>query len=250
MARSRIVNTSLPSQTGRHSGLAYGLWLPTVPPQGGVVIIHGADSCKENHHDFARVAIAAGFAAATFDQRGHGESDGPMDSRMLDDVVDVAALLRSAAGDPGLPIALRGSSMGGYLAIVAAERARARAVVAICPAPPEGLVRSLRAGRFGFDADVDAFEAFLTSHDLFAAVKSLKVPLLLLHAEGDERVPVEHSRELAAATSFPGSRLLALRGGHHRSIQHDGELQAASISFIRRALPRTVDHWPIAGSGR
>lgn len=235
MPRSRIV---LPSQVARHNGLAYGLWLPPARARGGVVILHGAGSCKENHHDFARVVLAAGFAAVTFDQRGHGESDGPMDARALDDIADVAALLRSATGDPGLPVALRGSSMGGYLAIVAARQAGARAVVAICPAPPEGLVRGLRAGRFSFDADADAFEALLTSHDLFAAVKSLRAPLLLLHAEGDQQVPVEHSRELAAVASFPGSRLLALPGGHHRSIQHDKELQAVSLSFIRRALTR------------
>jgi len=230
----------LPAETGRLDGLAYCLWLPEPPARGGVVILHGAGSCKESHHDFARVVLAGGFAAVTFDQRGHGESDGPMDGRALDDIAGFASLLRSASGDPLLPIALRGSSMGGYLAIVAAQAADAGAVVAICPAPPEGLLRGLRAGKFGFDADTDAFEAFLTSHDLFAAVKSLKAPLLLLHAEGDEQVPVEHSRELAAAARSAGSRLIALPGGHHRSIQHDEEMQAVSLRFIRRALGRSV----------
>jgi alpha-beta hydrolase superfamily lysophospholipase len=234
--RLRTVTVALPSQVGRHDGLAYCLWLPEAPPHGGVVILHGAGSCKESHHDFARVVLAAGFAAVTFDQRGHGESDGPMDGRALDDVVGVTSLLRSATGDPGLAVALRGSSMGGYLAIVAAASAGARAVVAICPASPEGLVRGLRAGKFGFDANADAFEMFLTSHDLFKAVTALKAPLLLLHAEGDEQVPVEHSRELAASTSSPGSRLIALPGGHHRSIQHDEEMQAVSLRFIQRTL--------------
>lgn len=202
------------------------------------MILHGAGSCKESHHDYARVVLAAGFAAVTFDQRGHGASDGPMDGRAIDDVASVASLLRSATGDPGLPIALRGSSMGGYLAIVAAPPSGARAVVAICPAPPEGLVRGLRAGRFSFDADVDALEALLTSHDLFAAVESLNAPLLLMHAEGDDQVPVEHSRELIAAARLPTSRLVALPGGHHRSIQHDEELHAASVRFIKAALNR------------
>ena len=62
------------------------------------------------------------------------------------------------------------------------------------------------------------------------------MPVLLLHAEGDEQVPVEHSRELAAALHAPGSRLIVVPGGHHRSIQHDGELQAVSLRFIERAL--------------
>jgi uncharacterized protein len=234
--RTRTVTAARPAEIGRRDGLAYALWLPPSPLRGGVVILHGAGSAKEHHHDYARVVHAAGYAAVTFDQRGHGESDGPMDGRAIDDVAQMASLLRTATGEPGLPVALRGSSMGGYFAIVAAEAAGARAVVAICPAPGEGLVRGLRAGRFAFAADVEAVEALLTSHDLFAAVKSLRVPLLLLHAEGDEQVPVEHSRELIAGARMPTSRLIAVPGGHHRSVQHDEEMQAASLRFIKRAL--------------
>ena len=76
----------------------------------------------------------------------------------------------------------------------------------------------------------------LDEHDLHHAVRALTVPLLIMHAEGDEQVPVEHSRELAGATRHPGSRLIAVPGGHHRSIQHDEELQAVSLRFITRAL--------------
>jgi alpha-beta hydrolase superfamily lysophospholipase len=240
--RLRTVTVALPARIGRHDGLAYCLWLPEAPPRGGVVILHGAGSCKENHHDFARVVLAAGFAAVTFDQRGHGESDGPMDARAIDDVVAMASLLRSATGsattETELPIVLRGSSMGGYFAIVAAAAAEARAVVAICPAPPESLVRGLRAGKFGFAADVDAVSKLLTANDLFAAMRELKAPVLLMHAEGDEQVPIEHSRELIARARLPMSRLIAPPGGHHRSVQHDEELQVASVAFIKRALRR------------
>jgi uncharacterized protein len=237
MRRLRSVNPVLPSELGSREGLAYSLWLPDGPtPSGGIVILHGAGSCKESHHDFARAALPLGLAAIAFDQRGHGDSVGPMDDRVLDDVFAIATVLRSAAGDGELPIALRGSSMGGYIAILAADRADAAAVVAICPASAEALRRGLRAGTFEFDADVPAFDAFLAANDLHAAVESLHRPLLLLHAEGDERVPVEHSRELAARARDPRSRLIAVPGGHHRSIQHDPELQALTLRFIVKTL--------------
>jgi len=234
----RTVEAVLPDEIGRRDGLAYSLWLPSgSAPAGAVVILHGAGSCKENHHDFARAAVAAGLAAVAFDQRGHGESDGPMDDRALDDVAGMARLARDAAGTGRVPLGLRGSSMGGYLAIVAARAARAQAVVAICPASAEGLARGLRAGRLGFDADAEALGRLLAAHDLHAAVAALRdVPLLLLHAEGDEQVPVEHSRELAAAAAHPASRLLTVPGGHHRSVQHDPELQALSLRFLQRAF--------------
>jgi alpha-beta hydrolase superfamily lysophospholipase len=219
-----------------HDGLSYTLWLPVTTASGGVVILHGAGSCKENHHDFARVALAAGLAAIVFDQRGHGESPGPMDGRAVDDVVSMAALLRSHIGGAPAPIALRGSSMGGYLALISAADARAAAVVAICPAGNEGLRRGLADGRFTFDADAPALDRFLAQHDVHSAARGLEVPVLLLHAEGDEQVPVEQSRELAASLRSPASRLITLPGGHHRSAQHDAELQAVSLQFIERAL--------------
>src|SRR5205085_12047769 len=123
-------------EIGVHDGLSFSLWLPEKSHRsgGGVVIVHGAGSSKENHHDFARAAVASGFGAIAFDQRGHGASKGPMDSRVLDDIASMAALLRGGLKAPEPPIAIRGSSMGGYLAILAAPVADAQAVVAICPA--------------------------------------------------------------------------------------------------------------------
>lgn len=183
--------------------------------------------------------MALGLGVVCFDQRGHGESDGRLGAGAVDDVVRVAAHLRTALGDPRAPIALRGSSMGGYLAILAAAPAAAGAVVAICPASGEGLVRALRDDRFGFAVDAEGFTRFLSAHDLADAVPALEMPLLLMHAEGDEQVPVEHSRELAALARHPESRLIAVPGGHHRSVQHDAELQAVSLQFISRALGAT-----------
>ena len=43
------------------------------------------------------------------------------------------------------------------------------------------------------------------------------------------------SEELYAAAERP-KRLLILPGGHHRSLQHDGEIQAESLRFVERAL--------------
>jgi uncharacterized protein len=215
-----------PAELGEVDGLAYSLWLPEGDPWAGLVILHGAGSCKESHHDFARAARAAGLAAICFDLRGHGETGGRLDARVLDDVATVSARL----GD--LPLALRGSSMGGYLAILAAEHVRAQAVVAICPASSDGLWRGLRGGEFEFDADIPSLEAFLAEHPLM--VDDLPTPLLLLHAEGDERVPVAHSRELARRA--PHAEIVVVPGGHHRSVQHDAELQGHALRWLRRVV--------------
>ena len=90
-----------------------------------------------------------------------------------------------------------------------------------------------RAFRDAFRARTDRFDV-LAEHDDLLATAALELPLLLLHAEGDERVPVEHSRELARAA--PNARLIAVPGGHHRSVQHDGDLQAETLRWLGKVL--------------
>jgi fermentation-respiration switch protein FrsA (DUF1100 family) len=226
----RYATPAPPAELGERDGLAYSLWLPDADPWAGVVILHGARSCKESHHDFARAARAAGLSAVCFDQRGHGATGGQLDGRALDDVGAMARLL----GD--VPLALRGSSMGGYLSIVAAAPLGAKAVIAVCPASSDGLWRGLRSGELDFPADVPSLETFLAEHPADAAVEQLEVPLLLMHAEGDEQVPVAHSRELARRARDPRSELLVVPGGHHRSVQHDAELQGHSLRWLRRVI--------------
>lgn len=231
----RIVHGQPPTATGRHHGLAWARFDPARPPLGAVVILHGADSVKENQFDFARASAAAGLVALGFDARGHGETGGVLGDSALDDVAAMAALARSAVGDARSPLALRGSSMGGYLALVAAGPVAADAVVAICPPSGEGIRRGLaEPGRFAFAADRPALTALVERHDLREAVRVLDVPLLLMHAAGDLQVPVQQSRELAALA--PRAKYVEMPGGHHRSVQHDGELLGVSVRFLARAL--------------
>jgi pimeloyl-ACP methyl ester carboxylesterase len=221
----RTVHDEPPADTGVRDGLSYALFVPAGTPAGGVVVLHGAGSQKENHYDFARECRAAGLAAVAFDQRGHGASDGALDARAIEDVATIAGVLPA-----GAPVGRRGSSMGGWLALAAGAALDAAAVVAICPASSEQLARGLRDRRFAFRADEATLGPLLEATDLRAAAASLGDRLLLMHAEGDEDVPVEHSRALHAAA--PESRIEVVPGGDHRSVQHDPEMQALSVRFI------------------
>jgi hypothetical protein len=48
-------------------------------------------------------------------------------------------------------------------------------------------------------------------------------------------VPYTVSQDLYEAAGRP-KRLMLLPGGHHRSLQHDHELQAESIRYVARAV--------------
>src|SRR3954466_13563180 len=137
----------LPSrpELGSKDGLAYALFMPEEEPEAGVLILHGAGSAKESHFDFARTARERGLAALAYDARGHGRSDGEFGPRAIEDALAMCELLRAHAP----AVALRGSSLGGFCAIVAgaASGGAVGAVAAICPASEDMLLRGLRTGR-------------------------------------------------------------------------------------------------------
>ena len=223
-------------ELGTHDGLAYALFTPDDAPRAGVVICHGAGSAKESHFDFARTARDRGLAALAYDARGHGRSEGALGPGMVGDALGMCDLLRERVP----AVAIRGSSLGGFTAIMAAAASHGTvgAVVALCPSPGDLLASGLRAGTLeGFRADPDQLERWLDSVSLSDATASLgpATALLLMHARGDEQVPYTVSEELYAVAAEP-KRLLVMPGGHHRSLQHDVELQNESLRFVERAL--------------
>jgi alpha-beta hydrolase superfamily lysophospholipase len=224
-------------ELGTLDGLAYALFMPEGEPKAGVVICHGAGSAKESHFDFARTARDRGLAALAYDARGHGRSSGELGPGLAGDALAMCDLMRERAP----AVALRGSSLGGFTAIMAAAASNGDvgAVVALCPAPGELLARALRSDRpeVEFRADRVMLEPWLASVSLPDAAATLgpRTALLLMHARGDEQVPYTVSEELYEAASEP-KRLLVVPGGHHRSLQHDVEMQNEALRYVERAL--------------
>jgi hypothetical protein len=235
----RLPSPRTATARGVHEGRPYELWLPAEGdgPRPGVVVLHGAGSRKENHADFARAASGYGWAALTFDQRGHGESTDEMSPGAFADVGRMARLLASADGVDPDRICVRGSSMGGFLAIHAAATTDAIAgAVAICPAAEDGLRRALKRGELEMRADAESLDAWLGEHDVRDAVELMGAkPLMLIHARGDERIPYTWSEELYAHAAEP-RKLIVLPGGHHRSAQHDAELHGVALRWLEREL--------------
>jgi uncharacterized protein len=230
-----------PSDEGVEADRPYLLWLPQAPPPWpGMLVLHGAGSRKENHADFARACAARGWAALAFDQRGHGASADEMGPAALADVARMAAFLARHEGVDAGRICVRGSSMGGFMAIHAAASSDAIAgAIAICPAGEDGLRRGLRSGSLEFRAGSEAtaaLDAWLSEHDLREAVALIgRKPLLIAHARGDERIPYTWSEELYERAEEP-RKLIIVAGGHHRSVQHDPELQEVALRWMERNL--------------
>lgn len=241
MIRRTLPSPEQPSVRGEHEGRPFWLWLPqTAGPWPGMLILHGAGSRKENHADFARMCVAGGWAALSYDQRGHGDATDEMGAAALADVGRMARFLGGIDGVDAHRVCARGSSMGGFMAIHAAATSEAiRGAIAICPAGEEHLLRGLRDDDLDFRAGPEsraALAAWLEEHDLRDAVRLMGAkPLILLHARGDERIPSAWSVELHDAKPDP-VKLIVLPGGHHRSVQHDQELQSVALAWIQARL--------------
>jgi putative redox protein len=198
----------------------------------GVVVLSPCFTCTRDIapvRNLARDLADAGYLAYRFDPVGIGKSDGAFEDATLtkyrDDLVLIARTLAPRA--PALHLA--GHSLGGVTSLLAAREAGAASVVTLASdARPDSLERLLGAaavaravteGSVGFDAGDGATRKLSRAlvldrkkHDALAAAEKLTVPLLVVHGDRDQVVPLEAAELLAARAR---ARLVVLPGGEH-----------------------------------
>jgi len=223
------------------------VWPDAPAPAPGLIVCHGFGSCKENHAAFAAQAAERGWVVLSFDFRGHGASDGCVDSRTINDVGAALHWLRRQPGVDPAHIAVRGSSMGGYFAIHAAGRWPDLACCVALNPPDEARLGTLlrdagnpatfygqwRARGAGFPRVMGCdLACWLEGNDVYRAVTTLAPrPLLLVHCLGDAQVPADISRHLYAQAQEPKTlRLLA--GGDHRFAAHDAQVSTQTLEWL------------------
>ncbi|MDE3088230.1 MAG: alpha/beta hydrolase [Chloroflexota bacterium] len=230
--------------------IAGELFLPNAarfpPPYPAVVICHGIGSRKENQSGFAGFMAQHGFAALCFDFRGHGESEGQLDDHPLDDVSAAIDLIAGREEVDRSRLALRGSSMGGMLALHAAARdRRVQAIAAIAPAVEAATAEWIEAGwlqallaREHLSARIDApaYGRYLRAHNARAEISHLAPrALLLVHCRGDELIPYTSSEELFALAREP-KQLRLIEQGHHRFAQQDAGVHKTTLEWFQTYL--------------
>src|SRR4051794_18724341 len=103
-----------PTSTQTISGLYTETFRPAGTPRGVVLVTHGyAEHCGR-YREVAHVLVDAGWAALTYDVRGHGHSPGERGFVERFDIYleDLAAMHAAARGlvDAGAPLVLLGHS--------------------------------------------------------------------------------------------------------------------------------------------
>ena len=221
----------IPTEDGQR---LHGWWIPrrgSTPALGHVLHFHGNAGNISHRLDEAAVLAAAGLDVLLFDYRGYGRSTGsPGEPGTYRDArATRAALLRQPDVDPARIFYL-GESLGGAVAVELSAAA-----------PPRGLVlrstfTSVRdMARLHYPVVPAAF--VVDAYPTLARLRGLHVPLLLIHGDRDDIVPLSHGETLFAAAREP-KRLEVVRGaGHNDLLYVAGPRYAAVIAEWIAGLP-------------
>ena len=249
--------------TVRSSGGELPAWF--VPANGGapgpaVALVHGWDSARDRMLGNIQFLHAAGFHCLTFDVRGHGAN--PPESLPISGGefgADAGAAFATMIERPEVTVgALFGHSMGAVGAILgaAADPRVAALVSSSAPSDPRRLVaETFRLAHLPFPAPVAAPLSWLTSREFVRprghridevsagdAIGRFAGPILLVHGQLDQVIPVSHAARLRAAAvagrtaSDPAVELYVVAGGGHTWLYEDAGYRRALASFLARTL--------------
>jgi pimeloyl-ACP methyl ester carboxylesterase len=200
------------------------------------------------------LAAAEGRAMLRFDYAGCGRSGGDFESQTLHGWRDdVLAMIDTVAADG--PVVLAGSSMGGWLMLLAAlaRPERVAGLVGIAAAPDftswgftgEQKMTILSEGRleqlnpYG-DASTVTTRAFWQSGEalrLLHAEIAIDCPVRLLHGRADAEVPWTWAHDIARLVRSADVQTLLVKDGDHRlSRDSDLALLTATVKTLLESL--------------
>ncbi len=233
------------------------IYFPEVaaPPYPALLLCHGIpsgaprDPTDSGYPGLARRFAAAGFLTLIFNFRGCGEAEGNIDmlgwTRDLKTALDYVSNLKEADGHR---LYLLGSSAGAAISVyVAATDPRVTGVIAFaCPAEfgfltdgerAKALVERFRTIGLIKDADFppspnDWLDGFRRVSPIRCVDKISPRPLLLIHGEKDDLVPVEHARRLYEKAGPPKELLLIPDAGHQ--LRFEEKAIAAALDWLLR----------------
>ncbi len=240
--------------------LACHLAVPTGPPEPrpGVVLCHGFPigplDARRSAGTFPqlvdRIAHDIGYTAMTFNFRGTGSSGGDFSLQgWVDDLRRAIDVLMQRTDPTG--VVLIGTNTGGSIAIcVGADDPRVDAAALLGPRadfddwaehPRRFLEHAREIGAIrspGFPTSTEEWaRAFRRFRPIDAARRFSPRPLLVMHGDDDESVPVSDARQLAAVHGE--AELSVVAGAGHR-LRHDPRAIALLLGWLDRVRNATA----------
>lgn len=220
-------------------------WIPLTgshrPP---VIVVHGLGASKEHMMNYILLARQAGHPVLAIDLRGHGESDPSLTTLGYREPRDIHAWLDFLEGRGFNRAILWGTSLGAVTSLrAAAEDGRVAGVIA--DAPFDTLRNTLAIhGKYLFGlppfpfAPATAWQLGRKLHfdvddvDSVAAVRRIRVPVFILAAEKDRRMPLPTVRRIYDAAGDP-KKWWVIPGADHETRTFLPDFQAQVTEFLK-----------------
>ncbi len=232
----------------------HGWFIPVDRTAPAVVVLHGWGGNAALMLPMAPHLHRAGFHALFLDARNHGfsEHDRFMSMPRFAEDLDVAAEWLDAYADV-TSIGVIGHSVGAGAAILSASRSdRFAAVVSVSsfshpgemmreqmdriPSPLLDLLLGYIQRLIGY-----RFDDFAPRHTILF----VKAPIMLVHGDSDEVVPIRSLGELAAAR--PDAKVVIVKGGGHSDLGPFDPFLVQITDFLNRHLATAVPIRPSTG---
>ncbi len=194
----------------------------------GIILSHGFASRKESLSIFNEF-LSKKYSTLAFDYSGHGESEGLISetsvARWANDLGSAIDFMEQHCDH----IALFGFSLGGMASLICSSRAKATIAIA----PPTnfrkliahfiktGLVKELKD--FVDFGGLNIDHKFITDsikYDTKKVMKDVKCPILIIHGDKDDIVPLSQSEEAMKYVNNP-KKLVVVGGFAHGSASEE-----------------------------
>jgi uncharacterized protein len=226
-----------------------GYFYPTTASRATIILCHGFHGGAVDTHKAATIGQAYGYNTFTLDFRGCGESEGKTTSVGYWEVEDLLGALDYLRTRPELDpakVCVYGYSMGGAVAILAAERDPAiRAVITDAAfASLDGLLSVkfklfYRLPRFPFRYTAVWWSRWFSRTngkqvDPVAALKRMAaegraLPHLIIHGEADDIIPVDNAHLIYENSPGPKSLWIVPEAGHVAAGYYDEQGYMAKL---------------------
>ncbi|MEU4601156.1 alpha/beta hydrolase [Nocardia sp. NPDC023988] len=187
----------------------HGWFVRAEHPRAHILYAHGNAGTIGDRVSIIALLVAAGFDVLAFDYRGFGHSTGAPDEHgtYLDARAARTALLEQPEVDPARVVYLGKSLGGGVLLELAGEY------------PPAGMVlMSTFSGMRDAARSVYPFLPAPLVPDAYPnlrRISALRAPVLMMHGEHDELLPLRHAERLYAAANEPKQLIVVPGAGHN-----------------------------------
>ena len=205
---------------------------PAVGPRPVVLFCHGNAGDVTNRADVLSLLAQHGLAVLVFDYRGYGDSQGRPSEQGLYRDADAAwrYLVEQRGVDPGR-IVVFGESLG---AAVALHTALSRPVAGLIMESAFQSIPAMARVQVPF---VPVWGLTHNRFDNLGSIRRLRVPLLTVHGERDDLVPISQGRAVFGAAPEP-KEFYAVPGASHNDVHLVGG--QAYFSVLERFCRRCV----------